>query len=185
MQQLQQTEEDLDAAERDALNKYSDWQDAEERLINCIDSLLCGGGCGSRTDHLSPSCSTCDATNFYSCQHRCPGIPTCDRSGCNAQLDFNVTRALHTQVRCSGCKNLYWRCDMHAVEIHRPRTCLRIVNEYSLSSSDRYICGASYRDCINYRLSCASFAGRHNDFGAGNGACPLCNGPGCSACENP
>lgn len=139
--------------------------DARTALQSCIDSHKCPE-CDQlykKYVHYQASCETCDATGFYSCKHSCPGIPTCSRVGCSAQLKTDSDKANHSKVRCSECKIPYYLCDSYEVDMHMPRICVRgiYVGTY-ISGNQLYpgklvgLCGNSYRNCTKWKLVCKS-----------------------------
>ena len=188
--ELEQAETDARLAKTEAKRLYNILDDKNAALMLCIRDLHCPR-CYERTSigHRQASCDTCDETNFFSCQHDCPGIQTCSNPNCDAKLKTDADKALHHEITCSGCNVPYYYCDESEAEYHRPRVC-QIYDGYMHNGEPYHFymgqlfagwrhCYSLFRNCSNPAGSCTiipNLTNSHDDNNAFSTSCPSCSG---------
>jgi len=156
-------------------------EDAKKALQDCLDKHKCPK-CGILSNHLAASCETCDATGFYTCEHKCPNIPRC--MSCNTEILTEQDKALHKQILCS-CNSTYYLCNTSDANRHRPRICARY-DGYLMNGQYYYMvdgmlyegmryCNSLYRECSNSTCTIDDLL-EHTDYDSYDDACPVCSG---------
>lgn len=183
---LQQVTDDLLVKKIEAFNI---WQ--------AIKTIPICPGCNQHALHeLQASCWNlqygCSEANVRECSHDCEYDPVYCR-GCSGKIAQEEHRsayakAIHKQVTCSGCNELYYYCDLPGeANRHRPLLCSNAYGFY-IDGMPYHIymgtfipgircCPAVYRECSN-SASCTvvySFTQEHQSSGSWNASCPSCS----------